>query len=276
MFTRSRSDAAGELRTRANDDGGFGPATGPSEPEPTAIAALALGADPAGESARSWLRGHQRRDGTWAPVAGPPRPMIVPTALAALALEDGDHRTRAIDALSRLRAPALAPSPLRGWGWTPRMFGWVEPTAWATLVLKRARPAARSLIDDGERVLADRECVGGGWNYGNRTVYRQDLAPYVQTTAVALIALQGNARRDLIERGLQLLRARWRGEAGGLSTAMTVLALRLLASEADTDLAAARSALAGDVDAIVSFGDTVALAWAALALAGDIEALKVD
>jgi len=265
-----------ELRSRANEDGGFAPSQGASEPEPTAIAALALGADPVGEKARSWLRAHQRRDGTWAPVAGPPRPTITATALAALALEHGDERTRALDALGRLRAPVLAPSPLRGWGWTPRMFGWVEPTAWAMLALKRHRPNARGLIDDGERVLADRECVGGGWNYGNRTVYRQDLGPYVQTTAVALISLQGSEQRDLVDRSLHLLRARWRDEAGALSTAMTVLALQLLAGASDPDLAAARDALSREIAATVSFGDTGALAWSVLALAGDVDALTVS
>ena len=39
-------------------------------------------------------------------------------------------------------------------------------------------------------MLRDRETVGGGWNYGNRVVLGEDLEPYAQTTAAALVALQ--------------------------------------------------------------------------------------
>ena len=156
------------------------------------------------------------------------------------------------------------------------MFGWVEPTSWAMLALKRLRPTERALVEDGERVLADRECVGGGWNYGNRTVYGQDLPPYVQTTAIALIALQASdTGGPLVARGMQLLRARWREELGGLTTAMTLLALRLIAGDDDVDTAAARAALLADLDATVGFGDNLALAWTAVALTGDLDALRV-
>lgn len=280
-FAARATDAAAVLRGRANPDGGFAPVQGTSEPEPTAVAALALAADPVGEAARSWLRDHQRRNGTWAAVSGLPRPTIAPTALGALVLDDGEHRVRAVDALTRLQAPVLkGTSPpnepvRRGWGWTPRMFGWVEPTSWATLALKRLRPTGRALVEDGERVLSDRECVGGGWNYGNRTVYGQNLPPYVQTTAIALIALQGGGRSELVARGTQLLRARWRDELGGLSTALTVLALRLAAGDDDVDATSARGALLDDIDATVAFGDNLALAWTAVALTGDLDALRV-
>jgi hypothetical protein len=281
-FAARGTDAAAALRARANPDGGFSPTQGISEPEPTAVGALALAADPAGEAARAWLRARQGRDGTWAAVSSLPRPTITPTALAALVLDEGEPRTRAVDALRRLQAPVLkgkrSPdgSVTRGWGWTPRMFGWVEPTSWATLALKRLRPTERALVEDGERVLAERECVGGGWNYGNRTVYAQDLAPYVQTTAIALIGLQRSGRGDLVARGTQLLRARWRDELGGLSTAMTLLALRLTAGDNDGDVAAARTALVDDVDATVAFGDNVALAWTVVALTNDLDALRVS
>jgi hypothetical protein len=281
-FAARGTDAAAVLRERANPDGGFSPTQGTSEPEPTAVAALALGAGPAGEAARSWLRARQRRDGTWAAVSGLPRPTIAPTALAALVLEEGEPRARAVDALARLQAPVLKGNgppdkPVtRGWGWTPRTFGWVEPTSWATLALKRLRPTERGLVEDGERILADRECVGGGWNYGNRTVYEQELPPYVQTTAVALIALQGSGTGGpLVARGMHLLRARWRDELGGLTTAMSLLALRLIAGDDDVDTAAARAALIADLDATVAFGDNLALAWAAVALTGDLGALRV-
>ena len=187
-------------------------------------------------------------------------------------LDDGEQRTRAVDALTRLRAPVLKGTtpphePVRrGWGWTPRMFGWVEPTSWATLALKRLRPTERVLVEDGERVLSDRECVGGGWNYGNRTVYGQDLAPYVLTTAIALIGLQNTGRGELVARGTRLLRARWRDERGGLTTALALIALRLAAGDDDVDATAVRGALIDDLDEIVAFGDNLALACVSCSL----------
>src|SRR5205085_8929378 len=108
--------------------------------------------------------------------------------------------------------------------------------------LKRLRASERALVEDGERVLDERECVGGGWNYGNRTVYDEKLPPYVQTTAVALTALQRTERSDLVARGTQLLRTRWRDEPGGLTTAIALVALRLTTRNDDADTVAARQA----------------------------------
>jgi len=39
-------------------------------------------------------------------------------------------------------------------------------------------------------MLVDRVCEGGGWNYGNSRVYDEELWPYPDTTALALLALQ--------------------------------------------------------------------------------------
>ena len=91
-----------------------------------------------------------------------------------------------------------------GWAWTESTFGWVDPTARAVLALRLLRPGAPA-IDDGVGMLRDRETVGGGWNYGNRVVLGEDLEPYAQTTAAALVALQ-RADPALEQRGLSTLR----------------------------------------------------------------------
>ena len=101
-------------------------------------------------------------------------------------------------------------------------------------------PAARpgsGAIDDGVALLRDREAVGGGWNYGNRTVLDEDLPPYVQTTAIALIGLRG-ADPALESRGLDVLAGLWRDESsGGLSVATTLAAFRTPRRRPEAELA---------------------------------------
>jgi hypothetical protein len=263
----------GVLREARAADGGFGPLAGRvAEVEPTAIAALALD-DPAG---RDWLATHQRRDGRFTVVPGPVQSTSA-TALAALALDPGPARDRALAVLPRLQARRAGPDRLvphdpatRGWGWTPTTFGWVEPTAWAVLALRRLRPATPE-IADGLRVLADRECTGGGWNYGNRVVYGEALAPFVQTTAAAVLALQG-AEPELLARGRRILLDRALEEQGGLSLALASTALRLTGEAPPPEIDAA---LADRFAATAFLGDVTAIAWAALATGPGLERLRV-
>ena len=65
---------------------------------------------------------------------------------------------------------------------TPATFSWVEPTSWCILALKKAAPdpTARETADrviEAERMLADRCCLEGGWNYGNSNVLGKELHP---------------------------------------------------------------------------------------------------
>jgi hypothetical protein len=258
----------------ARSDGGFGPRPGmAAEPEPTALTAIALG----DEEARDWLAGHQRADGGFALVAGDVQSDAA-TALGALAIPPGEARERALDHVVANQAQRLPANPdaphdpnLRGWGWTPDTFGWVEPTAHAVLALQVLRPSAGSPLTDGLAVLADRECVGGGWNYGNRVILGADLPPYAQTTAVALIALQG-AEPGLFARGLTALERLWRAERqGGLSLAMSLAAFRLSDRPVADDV---ERALDAELDRTGLLEDTVALAWAAIATGPGLGAIR--
>ena len=201
-----------EALQAARTDDGFGPRAGAaSEPEPTALASIAL--DDA--SGRAWLERNQREDGGFALVAGP----VVndaATGLCALALGSGAARERALDHVIVTRARTIASSAdaphdpnVLGWAWTNGTFGWVEPTSHALLALQALRPdAASEQIADGRGLLADRECDGGGWNYGNTIVLGVALEPYAQTTGIALVALQ-DADTALAQRGLAALRRLW-------------------------------------------------------------------
>jgi hypothetical protein len=268
---------AAALDERRAEGGGFGVQAGqPAEPEPTAVAVLALKDD----RARSWLVDNQQSDGRFVVVPGPVETTAA-TALAALAFHAWPGaelaRDRAVASLPGLRARRPTAEPLvpidpttRGWGWTQGTAAWVEPTAWAILALRRLRPGDPA-IADGLRTLADRECAGGGWNYGNRVVYGVDLEPFVQTTATAMLALQGSSS-ELVERGRRLLLDRWRLEAGGLSLALALAALRVTG---DAPVADIETALAESFDATGFLGNTLSMAWAVLATGPGLDHLRI-
>lgn len=264
------------LLAARSPDGGFGPRPGlPSEPEPTALAALALD----DEEARGWLATNQRTDGTLAMSLGSVENDAA-TALASLALTD-PARARALDAVEATQAASFPSTPaipfddrLRGWPWTRDAFGWVEPTAHAVLALRLLRPESSSAVNDGIGLLRDRECVGGGWNYGNRVVLDEELPPFAQPTAVAMLALQDVEDAELWQRGMTTLRRLWRLEsAGGLSLAVASAALR---ANRDPDAAACAAALSDNFSRTRFSDDVVALAWAVIATGPGLDRLEVQ
>ena len=259
-------------RSRAGD--AFGPRPGsPAEAEPTALAAIALDDD----GAVAWLEGHQHADGGFGLASGVVR-SDASTSLAAIALPGGAARERALDHLVANRAQRLAATSdtphdpaVRGWGWTPDTFGWVEPTARALLALRLFRPSAAEPIEDGMRLLSDRECAGGGWNYGNDEVLGVRLPPYVQTTAVALIGAQG-ALPDQRDRALAVLAGAWTTEPGGLSLALTLAVFRLFDVG---DASAVEARLSRVFDERGFLGDVVTTAWSAIATGPALERIRV-
>jgi len=173
--------------------------------------------------------------------------------------------------LSTLRRVVPFDAAFHGWAWTESTFGWVDPTARAVLALRLLRPGAKA-IEDGVGMLRDRETVGGGWNYGNRVVLGEDLEPYAQTTAAALVALQ-RADPALEQRGLSALRRLWRAERdGGLTVALATAALRL---HGDDDARACERAVFDVFDRSGFMDDVVALAWAAIATGPELIRLEV-
>lgn len=77
-----------------------------------------------------------------------------------------------------------------------------------------------------EEMLLDRACPGGGWNAGNGVVYGVPLAPHLDATAIALLALGGDQKNnhavasalDWLEHTVQTCSAPW-------SLAWSILAL---------------------------------------------------
>jgi hypothetical protein len=161
---------------------------------------------------------------------------------------------------------------LRGWSWTSDTFGWAEPTAWAVLAL-RIHGSAGPELDDGVSVLRDRECVGGGWNYGNRVVLDEELPPFVQPTGLVALALHG-LDDPIVRRGIDRLASLWPEERDGLLSLATATAAlhRYAHPGADRAMRELRACLVGlDPSGV----DTISLAWAAIAVGDGLDRLAV-
>jgi len=291
---KDRPPLTAALVAAQDADGGWGAEPGKrSNTEATALAILALGsASDAGSPSAlrrglTWLADHQRPDGGW-PLGEGQDQSTWPTPLAVLAvLSRSELRERAVGGLRwlvghggidpgwLLRAlyrlwPAALPvrmdPTLKGWSWNPDAFSWVEPTAYALLALKKGRavlsgPDVDARIREGESMLYDRVCDGGGWNYGNTNVYGVNVPPYAEVTAIALLGLQDRrempAHRSSIEAMRRMLAEMDSGFA--LSWAISCLAVH------GQDTAAERRRLAASYARTGFLGSTRTLAVALIA-----------
>jgi Prenyltransferase and squalene oxidase repeat len=250
------------LRAAQNPDGGWGFRNGAqSRVEPTAWALVALNQafstsdattnHDASERGLRYLAGSQLVDGSWPAAPGQGQGAWV-TSLACWAfLSANENRDALAHGLNWLAAekPGDAGTWFRflrgftsnkkvssqnealwGWSWTTGTASWVEPTAFALLVL-RAAPQdlvpsqAASRLKLAEAMLFDRMCPGGGWNCGNPMVYGVPGEPQVSTTAWALLALREHADRIEIQQSLAWLEKNWSNIQSPASLALTQIGL---------------------------------------------------
>jgi hypothetical protein len=233
------------LTAARNTDGGWGYTAGhASRLEPTSLALMALAA--AGSPADPTVLA--RWPGDRGLLVDPQTRMVNASenAVALLAA----HRpgvplaalcTSVATALAGMRGVKLPPSntnrqdnALEGWPWTANTFSWVEPTAWCVLGLKkwtRTHPNAsvEARVVQGERLLIDRVCKDGGWNYGNSNALGKELFPYVPTTAIALLALLNHDEHEAVKKSAAHLWAHGLDERSGLSLSLCRIALGLCA-----------------------------------------------
>lgn len=287
MADRGGTSDPGELLARLqNPDDGWGPAPGaPSTTEATALTVLALaagGRTDAAAAGRRWLVERQRPDGAWPHsdlVTAPS--WATPLAILAVAAQPA-HREKAIRGgrwlldlegraypwVTRLffrlfpeRKAIELDADLTGWPWLPGTFSWVEPTAYAILALRAVAaglPAAEvsDRIAEGRRMILDRTCEDGGWNYGNSRVLGEELWSYPDTTALALLALRDGPEDPRIGAGLDALARELATTRSGLALSLGLLAFRAF----DRPLDSLATELVDALPAIVRHGSLRSLA----------------
>ena len=165
-----------------------------------------------------------------------------------------------------------------GWSWFPGTTSWVIPTALSLLTLQRIRGAAvaslsqqpqmNERIDLGVSMLLDRMCPGGGWNAGNGIAFGVALAPYIDATAIALLALQSH-ECEAVDLSLRWLRVRLPYCPSPYGLAWGILALTAYEGKGrdfGDSLEKASSRLTTTITEAGRFLDTTTLAISTLAL----------
>lgn len=208
------------LRQSQNPDGGWGYFAGKASwLEPTAYAALALAGEPAADRAWKLLSSWQLPDGSWKPSASVDVANWGTSLCTTIAMARSEWGAPLRNGVNWLVGSSGVESTwlnvlvarlglvkqerdisLKSWPWKPGNSGWVEPTAHALVALKQASAKLssaelRDRIKMGESQLLDVRSRDGGWNYGSPAALGVDLPSYPETTALALVALQG--RNDL-------------------------------------------------------------------------------
>ena len=291
------------LRELQNPDGGWGATVSRhsnTEATSLAIAGLKSVDDPAAQQSAlrgvDWLARRQNHDGSW-PLDDVTQNGSWSTSLAIVALTTfPEHRAATLRAarwllqqegsklgiLAELVLWATGKSKLNemnrdlvGWSWVPNSFSWVEPTGYALIALKKVRAAlteteVNERIRQGEAMIYDRMCKGGGWNYGNSKVMDYALWPYPDITAIALIALQDRAAEAPNQESLQRLPEMAEKVNSGLALSWGAICLNIYGQENDwKPLIEKRFAQDGFL------GETKTLALALMALNGHAGPMKI-
>jgi hypothetical protein len=287
-----------------NRDGGWGFLQGrSSNTESTSLCLLALeslgGEQRAANIKRGldWLMQRQRSEGSWS-LNDSSTDASWTTALAIIALSRFPHyRERTAVAAQWLlkqegRTPgilaqlisafafqkktvALNPD-LKGWAWAPRTFSWVEPTSYALIALKKMRSYlagtnVEERIHQGELMIYDRMCDGGGWNYGNSKVFGEALWPYPDVTAVGLIALQDHKISQANQESLQALRRMMQETDSGLALCWASICLSIYGDETDES----KRRIKKRFQMTGFLGETKTLALSLIASVNDSQAFRV-
>lgn len=231
-----------QLRDRARPKGGFAQKTGgPVQPDATAWAVIALAASGASSDeltgARSALEKFQLADGRVSLLPDQPQ-AFWPTSPAILAWRGSPQHKRALEKAAdfllktkgmrlpgRLSAIFGHDVTLQAWPWIEGNHSWLEPTGLAVMALEAAGRGDNPRVAVGRRLIMDRQIAGGGWNYGNTTVFGRELRPMPKTTGLALTCLAGQVDRGKVEKSLSYAGAEAKRTRTPLSLGWLILGL---------------------------------------------------
>lgn len=232
---------------------------------------------------RQFLLSRQRSDGLFSDQQDLPANLswsaLALIALSTLSAVPADPRAKVVQAIIGAEGVRLPDSPvfkqnnqLKGWSWVPDTFSWVEPTSWCVLALKKTADSeprfakeAAARIAEGERLLFDRACESGGWNFGNANAFGTNLPAHVPTSAIGLLALRDKTGHPVVEKSLAFVEQHWRQELSGTALSLSIICLKIYGRPTS----ALEHTLAQQWERTRFLGNLAASAMASLALSED-------
>lgn len=201
------SEALAWLRRNRNTDGSWGYLPGQGgRGEPTVLALAAGAADDPG-----WL---ETQAPDWST-------LLLPAALSGLTGQEAlverivtwtiEHRGKRVELSEEALESGLVTEDtrLQGWSWVPNTYSWVEPTCYALISLAAVGRSGEPCVDEARRLLYNRRCEDGGWNYGNAHALGKALDSFVPPTGWACLALPADpSLQTALDRLLEARRIR--------------------------------------------------------------------
>ncbi len=126
-------------------------------------------------------------------------------------------------------------------------------------------------IKQGEMMIYDRICKDAGWNYGNNAVLGENLWPYPDVTAIALISLQDHAGAEANHQSISALQKMLEDVHSGLALSWSVICLSLYGQ----DTTKWKKLLAQDFEKTQFLGETKSVALSLLALGDGSTLFKI-
>jgi hypothetical protein len=210
------------LKSRQLSGGGYSHKPGgPYRADATAWAIMALSGSPAEseavKSACDHLAATQAPDGR-VPLVTEIAAAYWPTPIAVLAWKKASCRQgemgRALNFITgnsgfhferEIVSPYGHDTAIKGWSWIEGAHSWIEPTALSIIALRANGQARHDRTLEAVSMIMDRQLPSGGWNYGNTTVFGQELLPMPEHTGQALCAVSGYVARSEVRKSIEYL-----------------------------------------------------------------------
>ena len=210
------------IKSRTAEGGGYSHKPGgPYRADATAWAILALSTIPAERAAVQLACDHlaatQAPDGR-VPLVPEIAAAYWPTPIAVLAWKKASccqgETGRALNFIAgnsglhferEKNAPYGHDTAIRGWSWIEGTHSWIEPTSLSILALRATGHARDSRTFEAVSMIMNRQLPSGGWNYGNTTVFGQELLPMPEHTGQALCAVSGYVSVNDVRKSIEYL-----------------------------------------------------------------------
>lgn len=92
-----------------------------------------------------------------------------------------------------------------GWPWVLETHSWADSTALAIIALEINGLGNHIRVKEGRRLLLNRQLPNGGWNYGNTTVFDQELVAMPESTGIVLCSIAGSVPEQIVKASIEYL-----------------------------------------------------------------------